>query len=352
MKALQENGGPFEKVGECLYRYKPSGVYYARIKKNGKEIRHSLETTDRALAKRKLADKHRELDHIDPAAGKITVEELLNRYTAMLRNLDRSTLEKQKHISNRFKRSWQPGLKQQVRDAKLSNVLAWLGDVRQECSKAYFNDHVLFVRRMFQLAVSDRLIANSPAADVKTLKRDTPIRTTPTWEQFKAIVADIRSQRFNADANDSADFVEFLGLSGLGNSEAANLCWEHVDFERGKITVYRNKTDTGFQIPIYPQLKPLLLRLKGEGIPCRREAVLRIKNAKKALAHSCKRLGLPNFSHRALRRCFITRCIELGLDFKTVSALQGHKDGGVLIAKTYSYLRAEHIENMAARLIA
>ena len=38
-----KNKGPFENVGECLYRYKPSGVYYARIKKNGKEIRQSLE---------------------------------------------------------------------------------------------------------------------------------------------------------------------------------------------------------------------------------------------------------------------------------------------------------------------
>ena len=39
-----------------------------------------------------------------------------------------------------------------------------------------------------------------------------PIRTTPTFEQFNRIVADIRAQRFNADAEQSGDFVEFLGL--------------------------------------------------------------------------------------------------------------------------------------------
>jgi hypothetical protein len=39
------------------------------------------------------------------------------------------------------------------------------------------------------------------------------------------------------------------------------------------------------------------------------------------------------------------------MDFKTVAALQGHTDGGVLIAKTYSHLRTEHVDNMAAKLV-
>jgi hypothetical protein len=47
-------------VGECLYRYSPNGVYYARFKSGGKEIRCSLETTDREHAKRELAAKKRE----------------------------------------------------------------------------------------------------------------------------------------------------------------------------------------------------------------------------------------------------------------------------------------------------
>jgi hypothetical protein len=38
--------GPLEKAGACLYRYKPSGDYYARIERNGKEIRRSLEMTE------------------------------------------------------------------------------------------------------------------------------------------------------------------------------------------------------------------------------------------------------------------------------------------------------------------
>jgi hypothetical protein len=51
MREPQSSKGAFEKVGECLYRYS-NGVYYARIRVEGKEIKRSLKTTDRTLARR------------------------------------------------------------------------------------------------------------------------------------------------------------------------------------------------------------------------------------------------------------------------------------------------------------
>jgi len=54
MDTHKDKQAVFQKVGECLYRYSSNGVYYARIKTGGKEIRRSLETTDRDLAKRRL----------------------------------------------------------------------------------------------------------------------------------------------------------------------------------------------------------------------------------------------------------------------------------------------------------
>src|SRR5213595_6526 len=71
---------PFQKVGECLYRYSSNGVYYARIKSGGKEIRRSLETTDRELAKRELARFKDEQRQIDRSQGKLTLAELCDRF--------------------------------------------------------------------------------------------------------------------------------------------------------------------------------------------------------------------------------------------------------------------------------
>ena len=44
----------FVRVGENLYRIKETGEYYALIKRNRKQIRRSLKTQDKALAKRRL----------------------------------------------------------------------------------------------------------------------------------------------------------------------------------------------------------------------------------------------------------------------------------------------------------
>ena len=351
MKQPSRQLGKFLKVGECLYRYSSNSVYYVVARHDGKLIRRSLETTDKDLAKRKAADFKANLRRVDSSLGKMTVEELLKRFEATLKTLEENTIEKLGFVAQHFRDHWAPGMSQSVRKVKPSEVEAWLGIQRQKYAISYYNEHVQFVRRMFDLAVADRVIAESPAHQAKAVKRETPIRQTPSWLQFKLIVADIRSQKFNADADESADFVDFLGRSGLGNSEAANLQRKHVDLAKGKLTVMRNKTNTGYQIPIFPQLRPLLESRMASAGPSPEDYLFKVGNAKKALSNACSRLNLPHYSHRALRRCFVTRCIELGMDFKTVAALQGHRDGGVLIAKTYSHLRAEHVDQMAARLV-
>ena len=194
-------------------------------------------------------------------------------------------------------------------------------------------------------AVNDKVIAESPAKGLKYQKRKNPIRITPTFEQFKAIVADIRAQRFNADAEESADFVEFLGLAGLGQAEAASTKRSDVDLDAGRIIVYRHKTDTGFAIPLYPQLRPLVEKLcNGKTHNAR---LFSISESRKALANSCKRLGLPSFTHRSLRRMFITRAIERGVDVKVIAEWQGHRDGGRLILQTYSHVNPVHSNRMA-----
>jgi len=78
---------------------------------------------------------------------------------------------------------------------------------------------VQLLKEVFAMALRDRIISDSPAAHLKYIKHEKPIRLTPTWEQFKTIVANVRAQVFNADAQDSADFLEFLGLAGLGQAE-------------------------------------------------------------------------------------------------------------------------------------
>src|SRR5206468_3056256 len=118
-----------------------------------------------------------------------------------------------------------------------------------------------------------------------------------------------------------------------------------MDLAAGQIITYRHKTSTGFAIPIFPQVRRLLERLC-EG-KAHDERVFKILDAKKALAAACRRLGYPPFSQRSLRRMFISRAIERGVDIKVISQWQGHRDGGQLILSTYSHVRPLHSNRMA-----
>jgi len=342
---MQKHGqkGVFQKVGESLYRYSSNRVYYARIKVGGKEIKRSLGTTDPTLARRNLAALKDELRQIDRSQGRMTLAELAERYLQTVQHQKPKTVERKTFIVGRIKSDWPTGKLTQVGKIRPSDVDLWLS--RYHFGSASRNLFIECIKAIFALAIRDRIIAVSAAAHLRYAKREKPIRPTPTYEEFKAIIADVRRQPFNADAEDSADFLEFLGLAGLGQAEASSLTRADVDFDAGRFITFRHKTSRGFAVPIFPQLRPLLERLCEE--KANSDRVFKVRNAKKALASACRRLGLPPFSQRSLRRMFITRAIEKGVDVKVIADWQGHRDGGKLILDTYSHVQPVHSRRMA-----
>jgi integrase len=351
----RKNGqnGVLQRVGESLYRYSSNRIYYARIKVDGKEIKRSLGTTDPTLARRKLAALKDELREIDRSQGRVTLAELCDRYLKTVQHQKPKTVERKTCIVGRVKRDWPTGKFTQIGRIKPSDCDLWLSLISRRAKRfgpASRNLHISCIKEVFALAVRDRIITASPAAHLRSVKREKPIRLTPTFDQFKAIIADVRAQRFNADAQDSADFLEFLGLAGLGQAEASSLTRADVDFEAGRIITFRLKTVTGFVIPLFPQVRPLLERLcEGKRHD---ERIFKLNNAKKALSGACKRLGFPQFTQRSLRRMFVTRAIEKNVDIKVISEWQGHRDGGKLILDTYSHVNRAHSQRLAQLMAA
>lgn len=357
--STHSRAGEFCKVGENLYRYSSNGIYYGVFRDKGKLKWKSLRTTDRALAKRRLPGEIQKARRIDPKSAKMSLSRLLQIYEENLKTLDTKTIQTRKSILNKFRETWDGSLDTEVRDITVNHLRSWLGKHRDRLKKSSLNEYIRFLRQLFECAIHERVIAESPAAELAELKREKPIRQTPTWDEFQDIVREIRSQRFSDTAQDSADVVEFWALAGAGTAETANLMGHHIDFEkcdktkngqdavRGEIALFRKKTDTGYRIPLFPSVRPLLEKLRDRGQVQPNQPVFRIRDPKKALRAACERLGCVNYSARAFRRLFCTRAIENGVDFKTLADWQGHGDGGVLIAKTYSHLRDTHSKEMA-----
>ena len=184
---------PWRKVKNVsgLYEYVSSGTYFANVRSGGRLHRESLETKDLALAKRKLAGFKQRLDRTDSRFGNVTlVSWLEDTYFPTLRGAA-STLWNKRCILEQLKEAWVAARTQPMRDLKPTDVERWLNEQYGQWSAAYYNAALTLIRDALAQAVRDRVIMESPAAHLKYQKRNAPIRLTPTWEQFVAIVADV-----------------------------------------------------------------------------------------------------------------------------------------------------------------
>jgi integrase len=140
----------------------------------------------------------------------------------------------------------------------------------------------------------------------------------------------------------------------MRKGEANAIRWAEVDFERGCFTVtggdVGTKNHEARVVPMFPVFREFLERVQAKTQKGSASLVVPQGTAKKALEAACKLNNLPHFSHHSMRHFFVSNCLEKGVDFKTIAAWVGHKDGGLLVAKTYGHLRDTHSYEMAKRI--
>jgi integrase len=349
----------------CLYRHE-SGRYYAVKKHRGKIKSQALRTkaglpiTDRKIAESALRAWLERLEaNQSPEDATLTLRGLIERYIRTKEGASASTRENVRWMAGHFGYTasipekvnnrganrknlhpcaWHRGLDVRVTDIRASDLSTFLGKLSY-LKPLSFNTLGEYIRQLFALAVADKIISESPfmAAPNKRKKVRKEPRPTPADEQFDKIVAFIRNQRFTDHAEDSADLAEFLGLAGLGEAEAAQFHWRDFDLTKPTFSVKRFKTQTWFQVPLYPRLRKFIEDLfLRQGRPSPDTKVFRVASVKRALETACRELKLPHFSPRALRRRAIVEQLRSGINVKLVSKWQGHQDGGKLILNTYS----------------
>jgi integrase len=361
-ESAEKKKSDWKKVGPCLYRFR-QGTYYALLKRKGKQIRQSLKTTDLELARRELRKFIEKNETLDRASGRQSIDEFAKRYLETLRGAEATISKRQLHIRIMLE-TWPAEAPRQLDEINIHHCKTWAAGGAltyyknsqpipgRKLSDTALRDRLATAESFFELAVEGKAIAENPMEKIKRPKRGKVIRLTPTEEQFRAIVADIRSQKSNGHgADDSADFVELAGTLGLGQAELSSIQRQHIDLEAGVIHVRRKKSKETFEVPIFHDARAIIERRLGE-MPDDPEArLLPQDNCKRALEGACRRLNLPRFEPRALRRYHITRSIRSGVDIPTIANWQGHQDRGELIVKVYAAeVDRMHSLSMAAKL--
>jgi integrase len=334
-----------------LWRRASSGVYYAFLKRGRKQFHRSLKTTDKALAKRRLAELRADVGSlVSHDAAAVTFEVLADRWQASVRHTVKESTAARRQRCVKALSPFFAGLT--LRNVTTAHCEAWVTKRGYKIAPQTFAHELDTMKAVFDYAKEQGLILRNPAQAIKR-KRILPAKIeVPTLDQFRQLVAAIRRSDGRADsqakAKDGADLVELLAYSGCRLNEACNLRWRDMHFDRtppcftvtgGERMTKNYETRT---VPMTDALLGLLSRLYAEQKPKPGEAVVKIGSAKKCLGTACRRLGFPRFTHHDFRHFFATTCIEAGVDIPTISKWLGHKDGGALAMKVYGHLRQEH----------
>ena len=344
----------FVRVAQNLYRYK-TGNYYAFVKNAGRRIHRSLDTKDRKLAERRLADfKTRTSDLANGPDANATFGILARHWLDINRHaLSVGTAKRKTQYIEAIEPFFNGIALRHIRPVHCER---WVLERGGHLSASSFNHELELMKAVFEFARQRGLILDNPAAHIARMKINQPQISVPTRGQLKALVEAIRMSDGRIDsqakAKAGADLVEILAYSGCRLGEARALLWKHVNFDSNRLIVPGTKSDSSNRvIPMSAPLRDLLEWLQSENPGASlSDHIAKHKSARKCLETACRKLGLPVFYHHAMRHFFATCAIESGVDVPTVSRWLGHKDGGQLAMKVYAHLRPIHSDAMIAQV--
>lgn len=238
------------------------------------------------------------------------------------------------------------------------------------------NLHLTVLRNVFAKAVEDGILLELPRfRRFKNSEARAPLRPRLSDTEFNALCGAALSAG-GRNGQLLSDFLRFLGYSGARKTEAIRMLWRDVNLDGGLITFRNPKGGVARSMEINPSLQRHLADMQTRKDPDssylfpspeRGRADIPAANLAEAFSRALIASQLDQFASREsqtdkrlekrvrlglhdLRRYFATKVLELGADPQTVSRWMGHKDGGVLLLKTYAAVRAEHRAALAAKL--
>jgi integrase len=343
----------FPKVPN-LVQYVRTGTYFARAKVKGKTFRQSIDTDVFTTAKLRLADKIKDYRKPPPEVGTFAQARAL--YEADLdaeHTLAEQSRKYRKNCIAALLRTWPDLDEMKLEKISETGCRDWAKRFAAKHDEQYFNNTLGTLRAILERGGIGH--DANPARKIKRLGVKPKQLQLPEPEQFEKLLQTIETSGAGV-AHECADLVRFLAFSGCRISEARQVKWGDVDWQRGEIKIHnakRSKTSGAHElrfVPIIPPMRQLLERLQAEHPHNPTDRVCVLGECEKSLTRACRLVGIPRITHHDLRHLFATRCIEAGVDIPTVARWLGHVDGGALAMRVYGHLRREHSAAMAQRV--
>jgi integrase len=340
-----------------LFKLAEYGTYYGRIKLNQKNYRKSFGTTDYNVARRELTKWMAGFEKPEKPRGSGTFGGMVEPYFSwledekILTHVTDGTIFYKREILDQIDRTWKDFRKFPLADLTEDGLKGWVVAHRKKYSPTRTNGALTVIREICDLAVRKKFVtkeawdgAKGGLVFVPLVKHSLQLPEPAQVEMLRNEVY-MRCQRRGTLGGWLFDFLLF---SGCRIDSASSALWEDVHWGAGELR-FRKAKRGEYTIPLFPQLKDLLERLREEYPDAQpTDRILPTISLQTVLTSACRAVKVPHMSHHTLRHLFATRCIEAGVDIPTVSRWLGHKDGGALAMKTYGHLRQTHSQQQAA----
>src|SRR6266545_2739745 len=227
-------------------------------------------------------------------------------------------------------------------------------------SERTVNIDLMVLRNVLKMAIDDGHLRELPR--IKMLdEAPSPKRQLITPAEFNNLIKAAR-RACKKNGEQVADYLRFLAFTGAREKEALRVRWEDVDFRSERVIIGADRLTKNWEtrrVEFNPQLRTLLRDMKRRRAPdCawlfpsprRGPRDEHAKSFRESLKMARTAAGIEWVGFHDLRHYFCSVCVMAGIDFMTIAAWLGHKDGGILVGKVYGHLLDEHRQK-AARLV-
>ena len=349
--------------------YKREGIYQVSYQSNGRQVRKSLKTHDKTIAKQKIYKLELEV-HEAKLFGKEperSLEELMVTYLeAKQKTVDFVRIQYAvKPILEHF---GNPDVTQ-LKEADIEHYVAFRsatvadGTIRREVKalSAAFNHAIKKHHWRVENPCVKADLPKEPKGRVRWLTHEqaktlVQVASNPVDQKGSSLSSQYKSPVLG-------DFIELALNTGCRKSELLNLKWIHVDLSTRLLHLEQTKSGEWQTVPINEDARQVLvrrMRLRDAVCPespwvffhltsaFNAEVGDRVKSVRKAFSTACKRAGIVDFHIHDLRHTFASWLVMNGVALFEVSKLLRHSS--IQMTERYAHLAPDHLHHAVSNL--
>lgn len=305
--------------------FKRGPMWWVRFTFQGKQIRKSLEVTDKKLAERIACKIHTEIAEGKWFERKLdqerTFRQMITRYLDehSKRNKTETSYVRDKSLADHLLSAFADRLLAEITPRDIAEYKAKRRG--QGAAPKTVNNELALLSHAFKLAVSEW--EWSEKNPVRGVSREAVNNLIERW-----LSADEEKQLMAASPTWLQEIIVFAINTGLRQSEILNVAWPQVDLFRKTVTILEQKNKQVDTLPLNARsLEILKVRSKVRHIHCQNVFTNRVgsrinaRNLLRAFYTACEKAKIEHLRFHDLRHTFATRLVQAGVDLYTVQKL-------------------------------